>query len=492
MQFHKATKKGRGLLGVIVLLGLLMLLTMTSGSSAALKHSTLSFRASSKIIKLGKPLFFKGRLLNRSRHATRNKVVVLQRKEAKLVIKILIKKKGGKKRKVKTKVKRKFWRNLGRKITNTQGLYVFGLKPKKSATYRVRVSPIVSPPIGVIVKPGPTPGPAPAPSANADRVGFAVGNNMVGLSDSELAGQLNGMATLGVKWIRHDLQWNIIQPSNSTSYNWSPYDRLVSAASQRNINILFILAYTPDWARRSDASGTMFSAPANNDQFAAFAKAAAGHYAQMGIHNYEVWNEPNLVGFWRPAPNIAAYTDLLKKTYTAVKQGDPIATVVSGGLSPAANSAGNIDPRDFVSGMYANGVKGYFDALGHHPYSYPSLPSTYGSWSAWSQISQTTPNIRGIMTNNGDSAKPIWGTEFGAPSAGSASWSPNNSESLQAKIIDSAWGDMQNKPWLQKLFIYSYKDIGTSTSTIENFFGVMRYNGTTKPAYNSVKNILSN
>jgi hypothetical protein len=66
--------------------------------------------------------------------------------------------------------------------------------------------------------------------------------------------------------------------------------------------------------------------------------------------------------------------------------------------------------------MYANGAKGSFDALGYHAYSFRELPDTYGS--GWSQMAQTSPSPRSMMIRNGDGNKPIWVTEFGAPSGG--------------------------------------------------------------------------
>ena len=41
------------------------------------------------------------------------------------------------------------------------------------------------------------------------------------------------------------------------------------------------------------------------------------------------------------------------------------------------------------------------------------------------------------------------------------------------------------------LFIYSYKDLGTSADTNENFFGIIRNDGTPKPAYAAIKQLLS-
>lgn len=318
------------------------------------------------------------------------------------------------------------------------------------------------------------------------RVGFAVGNNLVWLDDRALAGQLDGMAAIGVRWIRHDLQWNSVQPESSTSYEWGAYDRLVREAGKRGMGILLVLAYTPRWARTPSAVESMFAAPVKNGQFARFAGHAAQRYARMGVHAWEIWNEPNITQFWKPAPSVKAYADLLRRSYVAIKQADPSATVVSGGLSPAVTSSGNIAPRDFVVGLYAHGVKGSFDILGHHPYTFPALPSRYYEWSAWSQMSDTHPSLRGIMASHGD-RKPIWATELGVPTSGMAAVS----ESLQARSIEAAADELQDKPWLGKLFLYSYTDIGTSTTTIENFFGVVRHDGTYKPGYYSVRRILS-
>jgi len=481
----------------LVLVSMIILTIAPLGFAARKAPAKLSFSAKPRMVKVGKALLFKGRLINKSGRALRGKIVVLQRKDVKRVVKKI----KGKK----VKVKKAYWRSLKRKRTNRRGFYVFKLKPKKSATYRVRskfrrrvpapkkspspsapapapaseviTQPVVSSPVTVVVTRG----------AMADRLGFSCGNHLVWLNDQELASQLDSMAAIGVKWIRHDMDWNVIQPNSSIDYSWSRYDRLVTEVNKRNMKLLPILAYTPSWARRADASSSMFSAPANPDQFASFAKTTAAHYAAMGIHNWEIWNEPNITNFWKPAPNVSDYTVLLKKAYVSIKQADNSATIVSAGLSPATTSYGNIAPLDFVSSMYANGAKGYFDVLGHHPYCFPELPSSYFSWSAWSQMSDTSRSIRSIMASYGDSGKNIWGTEFGAPTSARS----DVSESLQARTIEAAALQMQSKPWLEKLFIYSYKDIGTSTSTIENFFGVLRYNGSAKPAYYSVKSILS-
>lgn len=58
----------------------------------------------------------------------------------------------------------------------------------------------------------------------------------------------------------------------------------------------------------------------------------------MGVHTFEIWNEPNYAQFWPSAPNAAEYVTMLKAGYAAVKTADPGATVLMGGLSPTTGA----------------------------------------------------------------------------------------------------------------------------------------------------------
>src|SRR6202043_251802 len=119
-------------------------------------------------------------------------------------------------------------------------------------------------------------------------------------------------------------------------------------ARSRNLTLLPILAYTPPWARPPGCATPKW-APADPNAFATFAAAAASRYAPMGIHTWEIWNEPNIVGFWQPTPNVTQYVNLLKATSKAIKAVDPQSFIVSGGLAPTGASNGNIPQLDFFS-----------------------------------------------------------------------------------------------------------------------------------------------
>jgi len=297
-----------------------------------------------------------------------------------------------------------------------------------------------------------------------------------------------------------DMSWSSIQSQSPNQYDWSRFDRLVTAANAQGFKILPILAYTPSWARPAGCSSEQ-CAPADINRFAQFASVATSRYKSQQVHTWEIWNEPNMRGFWRPNPDPAVYVNLLKATTLAIRTSDPKATIVSGSLG-STDSSGGIPQLQFLQGLYDNGGQPYFDAVGFHPYSFPVLPTDYHDWNAWSQMHQTPVSVHSVMLAHGDVAKSIWITEFGAPTGGPgmAATAANYNldaapdhvdEILQSKMISLALADYKSSDSLGKFFWYSYQDQGTSSSTAENFYGLRHANGSPKPAYQAFKDAVA-
>lgn len=342
-----------------------------------------------------------------------------------------------------------------------------------------------------------------APAHTNQEFGLSVGNAFAHLSAGELNSSFDDLRSLGVAWLRFDVPWNDVQPAKDGSYNWSPIDRIVSAAKQHDIKLLPILLYTPSWARLPACKNTdEYCSPADPDQFAEFAQAAARQYAPQGVHYWEIWNEPNVGEYWGTQGNIIGYAKLLIATSIAIHAVDPSAYIVTGGMSPATTGGSGVSPIDFLKGLYARGAGPYFNAVGHHPYTY-AVPADHAEDSnAWLQMSSTNPSLRSIMAANGDGDKQIWSTEYGAPTGGPGALATMTNylvnqdfdhvtEELQSLILTKAVQVQRNQPWSGPLFWYSYKDAGTSPDTNENFFGLIRYDGAKKPAYGALQQILS-
>jgi hypothetical protein len=207
------------------------------------------------------------------------------------------------------------------------------------------------------------------------------------------------------------------------------------------------------------------------------------------VHAFEIWNEPNILSMWPPAPDPRRYTEMLKLAYAAIKHAAPSATVVSGGLSPDAAygfaDANGMNPLNFLEQMYADGAHGSMDAVGWHPYNFPWGLGFY-NWSAWSQMAQTRPSARSIMRANGDGAKQIWATEWGAPTGSS---SQSVSEAQQAQLVTTVLARLRAWPWAGPSFFYSYRDKGTNPSDREQNFGLVRFDWSPKPASSAFRRI---
>ena len=325
-----------------------------------------------------------------------------------------------------------------------------------------------------------TAAPAPAPpTTDSQRFGLSgMTWTLASESQADFAKDMGVVDASGAGWLRIDINWAMVQRDGPSSYDWAPFDRIVKDARSRGLDVLGIIDYTPQWARPSPTSDA-WTPPRNPSDFGKFAADAARHYGPM-VRAYEIWNEPNLGGNWKPAANPAQYTQLLKAAYTSLKSVDPSLVVVSGGLSPATDTSTDRDPRTFLQGMYANGAKGYFDALGHHPYSFPAAPGDAQNWSAWYQMYGAPNNLRSQMVANGDADRKIWATEFGVPTNG-----PSNtyvSEATQAQTVTKAYDLFKSYSWAGPLFVWSSRDNSTDPSSNYNFYGLIRHDFSAKPA----------
>ena len=334
---------------------------------------------------------------------------------------------------------------------------------------------------------------AAAVSSAVGRFGVASGWRLPWLSAADQARYLDSEKAMGAQIVRFDVNWVSIQAGGPTSYNWAPFDAVVHGLNARGMKALGVIAYTPAWAR--PAGTTDKHPPTNVADYANFCEATARRYAPLGVHNWEIWNEPNITTFFQPKPDVAKYTAMLKACYPRIKAVDPSATVISAGNSPAGRynapcgttACPNINPINFLEGIYANGGGGYFDAVGHHPYSFPNPPSTIADWNPWYQMFGTTPSLRSVMAAHGDSAKKIWATEWGAPTNGPAG-SGFVTEAVQASHLTEAYALFGSYPWAGPLFVHDFQDDGTSTSTREHFFGLIRFDWSQKPSYVAYKN----
>lgn len=322
--------------------------------------------------------------------------------------------------------------------------------------------------------PAPTPTPEPTPSGTTGaRLGFAPGGVLQWVSQTDLDRELDALKATGARWLRHDFDWKSCENTKG-SYNWTPIDRMVNGCKSRGIQVCATVAYTPPWARPNGTTDKC--APTNIADYVNFVKACVTRYLPQGVRTWEVWNEPNIIQFWQPHPDPVKYTAMLKQSYTAIKALDAGATVISAGLAPAGGTVGSdyVSPRNYLTAMYSNGAT--FDAFGLHPYAYPYGIFAAGDWNQWYSMDKTFA----IMQANGDGAKKIWATEYGAPTGNVSGRSVT--EATQAQFVKDAVTEWKKKPYAGQLMWYVLRDTGTNPSVEMDNFGLMRHDYSAKPA----------
>jgi hypothetical protein len=249
---------------------------------------------------------------------------------------------------------------------------------------------------------------------------------------------------------------------------------VVAAMKKANVTWIRVDVYPGYYNYAEDYSGYGFKIiailedfSATPNQIASFGTQAVDTLKPLGVETYEVLNEVNL---YSPTITAADYVPKLQATYTSIKQADPNATVLTSGLGNNGDSSSPAYPVNYLTAMYANGAKGYFDAVNIHPYTFPELPTQSGT------MFQNIPKLYGVMEANGDGAKKIWITEFGCPTGTDGGYPDSCTDVTLAEQITDAYAQVKQWSWTGPLLIFDWQD-----STNGGDFGLYLANGVAKP-----------
>lgn len=201
------------------------------------------------------------------------------------------------------------------------------------------------------------------------------------------------------------------------------------------------------------------------------------------IDSYEIWNEQNTERFW-PGVTAESFKPILKTAYESIKSVDVNLVVISGGIAPAGDTDTEISPVRYIRDMYNNGMNQYFDAIGWHPYSFPSMPYENASWSMWYMLTE----VHNIMYSHGEQNKKIWFTEFGAPTESDRGIGEDGQFETIRQVIEIARSDSRLGP----IFLYSLIDNDSRANDMEGHFGVYKDDFTPKSSVDKIKKFLGN
>jgi len=302
---------------------------------------------------------------------------------------------------------------------------------------------------------------------------------------------------LGFRYIRfhaifHDSMGTVRIEDGKTVYNWSKVDQLYDDLLARHIRPFVELGFTPKALATSQSSifywrgNTSHPKPDGwRDLIDAFIRHVEERYGKDEVRTwpFEVWNEPNLSGFWEGADQ-KAYFELYDLTAKTIKSIDPALRV--GGPSTAgaawvpeflAHVKQSGAAVDFVT-THTYGVKGGFlDEQGKDDTKLdPSSDAIIGD----------VRHVREQISASPFPGLPLYFTEW------STSYTPRDSvhdSYISAPYILTKLKGIQGM--LQGMSYWTYSDLfeepGPPTAPFQGGFGLLNPQGIRKPAYFAYK-----
>ncbi len=296
-------------------------------------------------------------------------------------------------------------------------------------------------------------------------------------------------AELGVGWERILFYWNEIQPKDADDWNTLHVleEWLVEANAQDRV-VIGLLKNTPAWATDGDPfsgvpRGLYLPHDDPNNLWANYIRRVVAYYAPRGVHNWIVWNEPEIkkgVYGHEFSGSVEDYYQLLKVAYLVAKEMDPQAVIHLAGWSYWH------DPdylRQFLKVAAADptAIKNeyYFDLISLHIYFRVETVSS---------LVQEVDRIQ----NSFDVDKPIWINETNA-SPNLNPWWPVKRPVFQVDLDQQAWYVVQAHALgfgagAESIGVYKLIDILLPDGG--ESFGILRPDYSKRPAYLAYKTVI--
>lgn len=235
------------------------------------------------------------------------------------------------------------------------------------------------------------------PPVVPEGLGLNTGHGSLGLRDDDF----EAIKAAGVRYIRVDFTWDQIERTRG-EYNFAAYDKLIAKLKKHGVKPIILLAYGN---KLYDPDGGGINTEEGRAGYAKFAATVVKKYNKEieGIV-YELWNEPNTEMFWRPRQNAEQYTALVQAASVAMREADPAAIIVSGGVT----DLGWDQTRDFLEDCFALGLLKHVDGVGVHLHGGASN----------NKVERVTDQLKWlrktIVEYDGDPKTPIVNTQFEA------------------------------------------------------------------------------
>ena len=221
--------------------------------------------------------------------------------------------------------------------------------------------------------------------------------------------------TVYAKVSRNSFLWHRVEPEKGKR-DWTQFDQIVDMLDKAGIEPLMCVYGSPTWASGATGNEDQYwlHVPTESAKFDAwlaqyrdFMREAVTRYKGK-VRKWELWNEENISDAWRPKANFDQYVAWFKAMREVIRSVDPDAEIALGGLGNLTFvGEGSMPGYLFLENLYEKGV--YPDVVAIHPYT-KVAPDQFKQWdNNFDDISL----IHRIMESHGQSARPLWITEWG-------------------------------------------------------------------------------
>lgn len=314
------------------------------------------------------------------------------------------------------------------------------------------------------------------------------------------------MRDTGVEVFRIPISWRSIEPNAPIevlgqvhrTYEWAATDRLVRRATEQGVHLHAGLIDTPAWVA-SDARTSPVRSKEGGEGWQDFVDAVVHRYGRGGdfwIENptlpvnapiaYQVWNEQNTDGRYLPNPNPKEYGRLLTIAGEQIRESEPGAQILPGGMFGTPQTDQSMDAWDFIRILLEQpGVSRYVDAVGVHPYS----PDVRG-------VKYQLATMRKALDKAGATEVPIQVTELGWSSGVHDPFFFFKGPKGQARMLRKSFELMLDKrtKWnIERIIWFSWRDVsrGDAPGCVYcQKFGLLREDLSRKPSYTAFRKLV--
>lgn len=193
--------------------------------------------------------------------------------------------------------------------------------------------------------------------------------------------------------------WPNLEPEKG-QWKFTTLDKYVAMANLAKVDVLLPLGLSPAWATARPGEASSYkpgnaAEPRNLEDWRNYVRTVATRYKGR-VHAYEIWNEPNLKGFYSGSPE--TMVKMARIAYETLKAIDPDIIVVSPSVTGEGRHTGWLD--DYL----AKGGGQYSDVIGYHFYVPKSAPEA---------MLPVIRLVQQIVRKHGQGNKPLWNTETG-------------------------------------------------------------------------------